>query len=88
MSDDRASIVKRLRSLPDAFDINAAELCRRIECEPNQWSQYVKIDGKRVITRDVANRLADEFNLTLDWIYRGKTAMIPQEVVRKLRQAA
>lgn len=87
-ADDRDAIVKRLRTLPDAFGINAAELCRRIDCAPNAWSQYTDLDGKRIITRAVASRVADEFNLTLDWIYRGKSGLISAEVLQKLRKAA
>lgn len=88
MSTARADVAKRLKTLPDALDINAAELCRRINCKPNAWSQYVAQDGKRKITLAIANRLCDEFKLSLDWIYRGDASGLQARLIEKLREAA
>lgn len=88
VSTARKDIVKRLQTLPEALDISAAELCRRIKCKPNAWSGYVKEDGKRVVTRPVANRLCDEFKLSLDWIYRGDTSGLQASLIKRLNEAA
>jgi hypothetical protein len=88
VSTTRDDIAARLRMLPEALGINAAELCRRIKCAPNRWSAYIKPDGKREITLAVANRLCDEFKLTLDWIYRNDASGLQDRLIRKLREAA
>lgn len=84
----RRDIIQRLRALPDAFGISDAEMCRRIGVGTTAWANYVALKGKRKLPVEVADRLCEEFNVTLDWIYRGRTALIPQEVVQKLRRVA
>jgi transcriptional regulator with XRE-family HTH domain len=65
----REAIGKRLVATRRALGLSAADLCRRIDCKPNRWSQYET--GERQITLEIANRLCEEFRLSLDWIYRG-----------------
>lgn len=84
MARSRNDIARRLRALPDALEKPAAEICRRIKCAPNAWSQYAKDGGKRKITMTVANRLCDEFDLSLDWIYRGDRSRLPKWLYDKL----
>lgn len=84
----RKDVVDRLRALPDAFEISDAELCRRIGIKPTAWANYVAYDGKRKLPVKIAIDLCDEFNVTLDWIFRGKTALLPKEILRKLRRIA
>jgi len=86
VKDTRADIIDRLRALPDAFGISDAELCRRIEVRTTAWANYVAYDGKHKLPVPVASRLCDEFNVTLDWIYRGKTALISSDVLEKIRK--
>lgn len=88
MKGARKDIVERLRALPDAFGITDAELCRRIGVGTTAWANYVAPKGKRKFPVEIAGRLCDEFNVTLDWIYRGKTALIPPEIIKKSRDAA
>lgn len=88
MNDDRKDVIMRLRALPDAFNMTDAELCRRIGVKPTAWANYVAIGSKRKFPVHIAARLCDEFNVTLDWIYRGKTMLIPAELVEKMRQVA
>lgn len=88
MGESRKDIVRRLRVIPEAFDLTDAELCRRIGCSTTAWANYVSPKGKRVITRKIAMNLCDEFNLTLDFIYRGKMALIPPEIANRMREAA
>jgi transcriptional regulator with XRE-family HTH domain len=88
MISSRKDIVERLKALPDAFEISDAELCRRIKIGTTAWANYVSMKTKNKLPVHVADRLCEEFNITLDWIYRGKTALIPQEVLAKLRRQA
>jgi len=86
MADGLKLLAQRLKTTREALELSAAELCKQIECKPNRWSQYE--GGDRRITLEVANRLCDEFGLSLDWIYRGNPAMLPHALRIKMRQAA
>jgi transcriptional regulator with XRE-family HTH domain len=78
MSEPLPPIAKRLVASREALGLSAAELCRRIDCETNRWSQYET--GKRPITLEIANRLCDEFRLSLDWIYRDDPSSLPNRL--------
>lgn len=80
--------MKRLRALPDAFGITDAELCKRIHISPTRWANYVAPDGKRKLPVDIAAALCDEFHVTMDWIYRGRAALIAPEILEATRKAA
>lgn len=88
MLSSRRDIVERLEALPDVFGISDAELCRRIKIGTTAWANYKSMKSKNKLPVQVADRLCEEFNVTLDWIYRGKTALIPQEILQKLRKRA
>lgn len=79
-------IGNRLVSLREALGIKAVDLCKEIGCKQNRWSQYES--GERQITLAIANRLTDEYGVTLDWIYRGDRTALPQHLHAKLPRAA
>jgi DNA-binding XRE family transcriptional regulator len=86
MAESLKSLAERLKMTREALGLSAAELCRRIDCKENRWSQYE--GGTRKITLEVANDLCDEFGLTLDWIYRDNPAQLPHALRIKMRKAA
>jgi transcriptional regulator with XRE-family HTH domain len=86
MAETSKSLANRLELTREALGISAADLCKRIKIKPNRWSQYES--GERRITIEVANKLCDEFDLSLDWIYRGNPAQLPHALRLKMRQAA
>jgi transcriptional regulator with XRE-family HTH domain len=86
MAESIKSLSNRLKITREALELTAAELCRRIDCKPNRWSQYE--GGERRITLEVANDLCDEFGLTLDWIYRANPSQLPHTLRIKMRHAA
>jgi ribosome-binding protein aMBF1 (putative translation factor) len=86
MAETLKTIAARLVRTRQAIGLSAAEICKRIDCKPNRWSQYET--GERKITLAVANRLCDEFGLSLDWIYRSDPFRLPHELAAKLRKAA
>lgn len=86
MAESLKSLAARLKATREALDLTAAEVCRRINCKPNRWSQYE--GAERRITLEVANALCDEFGLSLDWIYRANPAQLPHALRIKMRQAA
>jgi DNA-binding XRE family transcriptional regulator len=73
---------KRLKMTREALGVSAADLCRRIDCKPNRWSQYE--NGERPITLPIAIRLCDVYGLTLDWIYRADPSGLPVRLHQKL----
>lgn len=72
------TIARRLVATRTALGLSAADLCRRIDCKPNRWSQYES--GERRITLPVAEALCDEFRLSLDWIYRGDPSALSNQL--------
>lgn len=86
MVETSKSLANRLKLTREALDISAADLCKRIRIKANRWSQYE--NGERRITIQVANKLCDEFDLSLDWIYRANPAQLPHALRLKMRQAA
>lgn len=86
MRKNRNQIIARLRAIADAEGITDAELCKRIGVRTSTWANFVSKNEKRIITLEVAVKLCDEFSVTLDWIYRGKTRGIPSEILVAERQ--
>lgn len=66
--------------------MKAIDLATSVECKANRWSQYES--GERTITLEVAIRVADEYGVTLDWIYRGDRASLSQEMRVKVPRVA
>lgn len=75
-------IGNRLAALREALGISQAELCRQIKCATTRWNQYET--GERKITLAVANKLADGYGVTLDWIYRNDVRLLPPALQKKL----
>jgi transcriptional regulator with XRE-family HTH domain len=84
MAESSKALADRLKLTREALEISAADLCKRIKIKPNRWSQYES--GERRITVTVANKLCDEFDLSLDWIYRENPAQLPHKLRMKMRQ--
>jgi transcriptional regulator with XRE-family HTH domain len=66
----------------DALELIDADICRGIGVKPNRWSQYVT--GTRRITIEVADKLCDRYNVTLDWIYRGDPSALPLALSKRM----
>lgn len=86
MIESSKSLAHRVKTTREALDISAADLCKRINIKPNRWSQYES--GERRITVQVANKLCDEFGLSLDWIFRADPAHLPHALRLKMPQVA
>jgi transcriptional regulator with XRE-family HTH domain len=79
---DLRQIAARLTLLRKALRLSQAELCRQTEIAPNQWNQFET--GKRRITLEVAAKLKERYGASLDWIYVGDSAGIPQALLGQL----
>ncbi len=86
MPETLKSLGNRLAQTREALGITAAALCKTIGCKPNRWSQYES--GQRKITLEIAERLCDEYGLSLDWIYRGNRAFLPDAIRAKIPRVA
>ncbi len=78
MPDSPAIVGQRLKAAQEALEPTAAALCSEIRINPSAWSHFV--NGERMVTLDVANRLCDRYRLTLDWIYRGDPSGLPRSL--------
>jgi DNA-binding XRE family transcriptional regulator len=81
--DTSKALGRRLIATRLALGLSAADLCRRIDCKPNRWSQYET--GERRITLEIADRLCQEFRLSLDWIYRGDPSALSNSLRMEIR---
>ena len=86
MLGNQKALGRRLELTREALGLTAAQLCKRINCKANRWSQYES--GERRITLEIADRLCDEFGLSLDWIYRGNRALLPDVIRVKIPRIA
>lgn len=86
MSESAKSLARRLKITREAIGLQPAEICRRIKIGASAWSMFE--NGDRRITLNVANKLCDEFGLSLDWIYRNNPAQLPHELRMKMQQIA
>jgi len=58
---------------------SAAEFCRKTGISTSAWNNYET--GDRRINLDTAIVLCERFGVTLDWIYRGRIAGLPHELM-------
>jgi transcriptional regulator with XRE-family HTH domain len=74
----------RLRHTRVALGINQTEFARRVHLKQNRYNQYES--GARALTIDAANRICDEYGVTLDWLYRGDRSMLPHRLAIDIAQ--
>jgi transcriptional regulator with XRE-family HTH domain len=86
MAESAKSLAKRVEQTRIALEMSQADLCKVLKIKANRWSQYES--GERRITLQVANKLCDEFGLSLDWIYRANPAQLPHSIRLKIRDVA
>lgn len=85
MSRSNRDVAERLEITQQALGLSAADLCRRSGIKQNAWSQFLKPEKKRPITRAAALKLKDEFRITLDWIYDGDASNLPAALAQQIR---
>lgn len=83
MSSDFSDAGRRMRAIRRMYTgDNQTEFARRAGLGRQAWNHYEK--GIRRIDIGVAIRIADEFRITLDWIYRGSLAGLDTVVGQQL----
>lgn len=78
------AIGERLESLRVALDLSQTEFAARAGIAQNTYNQYAK--GRNLIRLDFAERICDEYGVTLDWIYRGDASSLPVNIANLIRR--
>lgn len=74
---------ERLRQARMAINPNQSEFARRAHLSQNRYNQYET--AQRPLTLDAALKLRDTYGLTLDYLFRGDTALVPHGLMERLR---
>lgn len=88
-----AAIQQRLLDLYEAYaesigqkgSLSQAEFARRIDITAQTWRQITAVNRVSV---DTAVKISRATGVSLDWIYLGETAMIPQRLAEPLNRLA
>jgi transcriptional regulator with XRE-family HTH domain len=81
--DSRAAVMARLTVTREAYGWSQAEMCRRLGITPQSWSHYEKL--RVPVPTHVAANVCRQTGVTLDWVYFGSEALLPQIVVRYIQ---
>lgn len=79
-----AAIARRLETTRNALGLSQAQLCRHAGIAANTYSQYESGNGRPSL--DYAMRLCQTFGLTLDWIYFGNAAGLPDDLAARIAE--
>lgn len=77
-------IAARLIATQQAFDMKPAEFCKKAGITQTEWTQFTDHEYKRRITVKAAQKLVDTYHVDLNWIYDGRTEMLPSWLAKKL----
>ena len=82
--EQKTEIGRRLRAAREALDLTQADLCRKFNVATNTYNQW----EKGHITADVLTlvRIADRYNITLDWFFRGELGGIRHDLAVKIEE--
>lgn len=76
----------RLKAARLAINPNQTEFANEAGLSQHRYNQYET--GSRALTLDAAIKLHKRYGLSLDWLFRGETAMMPHGLVERLRREA
>lgn len=79
---DVSGIAKRLAATREATGLNKSSFARMAGIWPNLYGQFES--GKRVLTIGAAVKIANTHNVSLDWLYLGRTDGLSQAITRKI----
>jgi transcriptional regulator with XRE-family HTH domain len=80
---DPVPVGKRLRLTREALRLGQREFAARVQIAPNTYNQYEQ--GTRLIPPGRATTLCDEYQLTMDWIYRGDPGNLPYKLAAAIQ---
>jgi len=71
-------IAARLRHTRRALGVNQRQFAKRANLRQNRYNQYES--GARALTIDAAQKICNEYGVTLDWLFRGDRSMLPHRL--------
>lgn len=77
------NVARRLTLARLAYGLDQQAFGARAGLSQPQYNQFET--GKRLLTLQSAMRLCDEYNLTLDWLYRDDPSGLPADLWLKIR---
>lgn len=82
-AEDNLEIGRRLRYLRESQGLAQATIAERINVARTRWNNWEVGVGR--IPVDAAAQLVQIYGVTLDWIYLGREAGMPYDLMRKIR---
>lgn len=79
----RAAIGARLEALRKAFQLTQVQFAGRAGIAQSAYANYAT--GRNMPDVQFAERLCDEYGVTLDWIYRGDVAGMPVNLLNLIK---
>ena len=80
------AIGRRLSNLRHALDLTQRQLAVILNVTGPRWANYEV--GTSRIPVDIALRLVEKWEVSLDWIYYGNGTIMPKPLLRKIKSAA
>ena len=79
-ADDSSTedVAARLRHTRQALGVNQRQFAKRANLRQNRYNQYES--GARALTIDAAQKICNEYGVTLDWLFRGDRSMLPHRL--------
>ena len=78
-----ADVGRRLRRTRLSLGLDQQQFGTRAGLSQPQYNQFE--NGKQLLTLQAALKLCDEYNLTLDWLYRGDPSGLPYRLATTIR---
>ena len=78
------AIGRRLTLIREAHGLKKAEIADLLGIERTYWSRFEL--GKRPIPYDLAYRLVERFNVTLDFVILGRIETLPVHLAERIRE--
>lgn len=78
-----SAIAARLTITREAFGLKQGEFSARAGIGQATYNQYES--AKRRPSLEEAQKLVDEYNITLDWIYNGNPSGLPHHIASMLK---
>ena len=80
------AVGRRLSNLRHALGLTQRQLAASLNITGPRWANYEV--GTSRIPVDIALRLVEKWEVSLDWIYYGNGAIMPKPLLRKIKAAA
>jgi transcriptional regulator with XRE-family HTH domain len=81
-----SAVGRRLSHLRHALGLTQRQLAEILNITGPRWANYEV--GTSRIPVDIALRLVEKWEVSLDWIYYGNEAIMPGPLLRKIKAAA